>query len=267
MPLFLCDRVLPTVTVDLERLRQVSDLLLEIAGRFNSTPVPEGAQRPPPLYVYYVLRFDHNGYKFFSFDELAKYYVRAKLVEKVTLGLEALGSDDQNKLGLSVEVRLEDVSQGRSFLKVTGDDRLIVEAAFSTLSEVLESFKNWNRVRYWGGMKALGQLSGLAVVFLLSLWAASKLAPQLAIENAFAFSFFFVLLTLSNLWGYFAVLIGGLVAKLLPNVRFQRVATQRHWMAQALLGSLAFAAAAYLLSLFGSFLLEALAAILSKAAG
>ena len=128
---------------------------------------------------------------------------------------------------------------------------------FVNISEVLDDRKTWSGLvrTPWTGL--LIQLAGVLVGFVLSLWAALKIAPFLSLDNAFVVTFFFAFLIFSNVWGYINGQIVRVVEFSFPNVRFKRVGRDwKHLAVQTVVGGLAITFAAFLIdrmfSLIGS---------------
>lgn len=108
------------------------------------------------------------------------------------------------------------------------------------------------------------QIFGVIVGFIVSLWLAFKIAPNLKIENPFVIAFLFILLVFSNIWGYLNQALLGFLAKVFPNIELVRPAKARlNWLIQAIVGSTAFAIVIYLLGLAFSFLSKFLSGFFS----
>jgi hypothetical protein len=80
----------------------------------------------------------------------------------------------------------------------------------------------------WTGLFV--QLFGLVFGFLLSLWAAVKIAPHLTIESPFVISFIFALLVFSNIWTILNAQILRLINFWFPNLYFKRAGRESPWL-------------------------------------
>ena len=86
--------------------------------------------------------------------------------------------------------------------------------------------------------------------FIISLWGASKIAPNLTIENAFLISFALVLMVFSNLWSYINQRLKNVVYAAFPKIRFRRPNKDKFlWIRQALIGGVVVAATIYLIGI------------------
>ncbi len=98
------------------------------------------------------------------------------------------------------------------------------------------------------------QLLGVFLGFLASLWAGSRIAEQLNIENAFLISFLLVLLLFANLWTHVTRALHVLVNSAFPNLRFFRKSRDRmHWLLQTIIGGVVIAVTLYLIGLVFSY--------------
>src|SRR5574341_1633629 len=98
-----------------------------------------------------------------------------------------------------MELRLDNKEPNASILQVSSDHGDWVDASFAATKDVLSKARNrsaWMR----GAWSQLAiQLGGVFAGFLVSLWAAVRMSPLIAIDNAFFITFLFVLLVFSNL--------------------------------------------------------------------
>lgn len=262
---YLRDQLISNVSITEESLVQLSSIfedrekiLNEIAKTTNNAD--------DAVLLMYVIRFDNKGYRVFSIDDLLRYFRQAKSVERVLITVETTKSLRNNRqVGCFMELRLDEKEPQTSFLNVTSDDKDWVDASFSAVQEVLVKYHHrngWVRTA-WTTFGV--QLVGVTLGFLFSLWAATKLAPKLAIENAFVFSFLFVLLIFSNTWIYLNQTILRVLNIAFPNIQFFRRDKERlHWLLQAVVGGAVGAAVLYFLSQAGTFLIEILGTLVSK---
>src|SRR6266516_2773709 len=220
MAQFLRDQQLTNITVAEADLDRLNDLFLaRVAAHNHGIAAGNAAQAIP----FYVIRFDNKGYRFTDFADVKRCFREARVVERVVFTIDsAQNRQSQGLNGVQFELRLDAKDVKNCLLVVTADFKDWVDATFSGFSEILSGQKSMSRfVRtQWTGL--LVQILGVAVGFLLSLWAALRIAPKLALEQAFAVTLFFAFLIFSNVWGYINTQIWRLIDFAYPNVRFQR---------------------------------------------
>lgn len=262
---FLRDQQIANISITEENLTQLSALFSERLGTLNDS-LTEADLPDRRAFLTYIIRFDNKGYRVFSIDDLLKYFRLAKSVERILLTLESAESLKSNRvIGTVLELRLDEKDPNSSFLTVTSDDRDWVDASFAAVEEGLAKYKNQNRwVR--SAWTAFGvQLVGVTLGFLVSLWAAAEISPKLAVENAFVFAFFFVLLIFSNTWTYLNKLLLRLLNTAFPNIKFIRHDKERlHWLLQAIVGGIVGAAVLYAIGQAAAFLLGMLSTLVRK---
>lgn len=262
---FLRDQQIANVTITEESVIQLSSIFSERARTLNaSSSVAEATDKT--AFLTYVIRFDNKGYRVFSIDDLLKYFRQAKSVERLLLTIETAESLRSNRaLGTLMELRLDEKEPTSSFLTVTADDKDWVDASFAAVQDALVRHRNkngWVRTA-WTTFGV--QLVGVTLGFLLSLWAATKIAPKLAIENAFVFGFLFVLLIFSNTWTYLNHLILRLMNTAFPAIKFFRRDREKlHWLVQTMVGGIVVAAVLYAIGQAAAFLLEMLGTLVNK---
>jgi hypothetical protein len=259
---YLRDQGITNVSATEDAISQLSALFVDRANALNEG-LREDDESGRRAFVNYIIRFDNKGVRVFSVKDLLRNFRQAKSVERVIFNLETrLSLQSNRQLGAFLELKLDEKDPNGCFLTATADDSDWVDASFSSVQEALLKYKNrngWARSN-WTAFSV--QLVGVTLGFVLSLWAATKLAPKLPIENAFVFTFFFILLIFSNTWTYVNQLILRVVTMAFPNVKFLRKDKERlHWFFQAVIGGIAGAAVLFFLNQVFTLLLEMLGAL------
>lgn len=246
---YLRDQQATNISVTESAVSQISAVFIDRAKALNDE-VPEDDDSGRRAFISYIIRFDNKGVRVFTLEELLRHFRQAKSVERLIFSVETGQSVQSNRqVGAYLELKLDEKDANGCFFTATADDSDWVDASFSSMQETLAKYKNRNGwVR--SSWTAFGvQIVGVTPGFVLSLWAATKLAPRLSIENAFIFSFFFILLIFSNTWTYLNQLILRIVNLAFPNVKFLRSDKERlHWLLQAVIGGIAGAAALFFLN-------------------
>ncbi len=263
MALYLRDQRLKNMTINAESIALINSVFVARQNALN-TGVPD-SDTDKKLILNYIIRFDNKGYRVFLLNELLQYFNEAKEVERVIFTVETPESVRTNRqLGTYLELRL-DKDANACILTVTSNDKDFVDTSFCAVQDVLIKCKNkygWVRSAW----TLLGvQITAVTLMFVLSLWAAAKIAPKLSIANAFIIAFLFMLLIFSNLWTYLNPQILLLLNSFFPNMKFYRPGRQRlYWLMQAVIGGIVLAVVLYLLSLSFSFLLDMLGSFVNK---
>lgn len=260
MAFYLRDQHIENVSTDAEALTQISKVFAERFAQLQPI-APEGAAQAPTAFFTYIIRFDNKGYRVFSLDELMRYFNQAHEVERVIFTVESSAAMSSNRnTGAYLELCLDAKEPARCVLAASSDHKDWAEASFAAVHEVLAKCKTTNGLvrNPWTSLSI--QIFGVVLGFVVSLWLAFKVAPNVKVENAFVISFLFILLVFSNIWGYLNQTILRLITKLFPNIEFIRPAKAKlHWLLQAIVGSAAFAVVVYVLGIAFSFLSKVLA--------
>jgi hypothetical protein len=232
---FLRDQRLKNLKVNETVLGQLNDFFLTRVTAGNQG-IPENDQRR--IVFFYVIRFDEKGYRFVDFADVLGHYRAAEYVERIILTMDSASNRaTQGLFGTHFELRLDARDPNSCWLSVTADQNDWVDATFSGIADILSrqrTFSGYVRTQW---TPLVIQIVGVGIGFLLSLWAAVKVAPQLKIDNAFVVTFFFALLIYSNIWAYINTQIGNLLNYTFPNLRFHRTGKGTlHWFGQALVG-------------------------------
>lgn len=255
MAFYLRDQRVENVSTDSEALAQISSVFAERFAQLQAELRGQAPQGKSAFFTY-IIRFDNKGYRVFSLDELMRYFNQAREVERIIFTIESGDAISSNRnIGAYLELCLDARDPTRSFLVASSDNKDWAEASFAAVHEVLEK----HRTRYglarspWTSLGV--QIFGVVVGFIVSLWLAFKIAPNLKIENSFVIAFLFTLLVFSNIWGYLNQALLGFIGRVFPNIELVRPAKARlHWLLQAIVGSAAFAIVVYLLGVAFSFL-------------
>jgi hypothetical protein len=256
---FLRDEVVKDITIDVDNIVQIAEVFIERNNSLNPEYDPEN-NGTVNSYLTYIIRVDNKGCRLFNLEELLRYFDSAKEVERIIFTVETRESMSSNRaVGQYLELRLDAKEPKNSILAVTADDKDWVDASFSAVKEVLNKCKNNNGWARTPWTELFVQLAGVILCFTLSLWAATIIAPKLAIANPFVFSFIFILLIISNTWTYLNRLILWAINKSFPSIRFSRPNKQRlQWVMQAVIGGIIVAFVLYTLSILFSFFVDIL---------
>ncbi len=262
---FLRDQQISNVSLTEDSLVQIGSAFKDRAAMLNAN-VPDDDGGDKKAFLTYIIRFDNKGYRVFSIEDLLMYFHQAKSVERVLFTVETGESlRSSRQIGTLMELRLDEKDPNTSSLTVTSDDKDWVDASFAAVQDTLakcHSRNGWVRTAW---TVFIVQLVGVTLGFILSLWAAAKIAPKLSIENSLIFSFLFVLLVFSNTWTYLNQLILRAMNSAFPNIKFVRRDKDRlHWLLQAVVGGVVGAAVLYVLVQTAAFLVDILGALVSK---
>ena len=267
MARFLRDELVSNSTIDSEALSQLVVVFTNLGTSMPEFVASEG-QETRDVHLFYTIRFDEKGYRVFDKEELLGYFEQASKVDRIFFNLGSGESIRTNGvLGSALELRLDKDENANSYLTVTSDDENWVNSSFSAVKEAIAKYKNKNYLVRNPWVELILQLLGLFLGFAISLWAASNMAPSLAIENAFLISFLLVLLIFSNLWTPINQKLHRFIHTAFPTIRFYRPARDRlHWLYQAIVGGVVVAATIYLLGLIFSYVGEILGAFVERGA-
>jgi len=237
---FFRDENVGNLTINEEALEQISSVFQSRHATMQPTSTTAGTTGSQSVFLTYIIRFDNKGYRVFALDDLLRYFRQAIYVERILFVLESDQSMRSNRaVGTYLELRLDEKDPNNCNLTATSNDGDWVESSFSAVKEVLSKCgtkSGWARSAW----TQLGiQIIGVTVGFLISLWAALRISPHLAIENAFLISFIFVLMIFSNTWTYLNQRLLALVGYAFPNLKFYRSTKDRlHWLLQTVIGGI-----------------------------
>lgn len=217
---FLRDQRLHNLKIDEAALDQLNNVFVARAAAGNAA----AANAADKVVPYYVLRFDEAGYRFANFADIRQRFMDAKEVERVIFMMESSADRQSGGLfGTRFELRLDSKDANNCWLTVTSDNGAWVDATFAAVADVLSRHpsKLSTVVRTQWTTLAI-QLLGVFLAFMFSVWAAAVIAPELALENAFAVTLIFALLIFSNIWTYLVAQIGRFINFAFPNIGFVR---------------------------------------------
>ncbi len=249
MPQFLRDQKIENLNIDENSLRLINDFFIDRINQQNNLLGNTEEENKQLFLMTYIIRFDNKGYKILDFNELLKFYNQANEVERVLFIIESLEYiKSEHLLGANLELRLDSKDTNNCFLSSSSDDRNWVDSSFTGVLEILQKFRNKNKLIRNDFTQLLIQIFGVIFGFIISLWASKIIEPYISLENAFVIIFLFVFLIFSNSWTFIFHQIGKALNYAFPNVRFKRKGREKiHWLFQALIGGLVVAFSLFIL--------------------
>lgn len=238
---YVRDRNYSGVTVDERLVRELHAIVTAQAG-----VAPQSSGNPSDAaggLGYCIIRFDDGGFRVWQLEELLGHYDSADQVERLVFVAESNQAiSTQRHLGSYAELRLDGKQGASSYMVAASDDLVWVNNTFNAFSVALQRARNNNGIVRSPIVNLVAQLIGVVLCFFVSLWAAGRMAPSLAIENAFIYCFLFALLVTSILWAFALRWFGDVLNLAFPDVRF---VTKKYpgpkWLVQALVGALVIA--------------------------
>jgi hypothetical protein len=254
---FLRDKIVSNLTITEDSINQIDATFFNRIAAINST-VSEDDTSGKKAFLTYIIRFDGKGFRVFTLDELLFYFHQATEVERIIFTIETGESlRSSRQFGTFMELRLDAKDPNLCMLTVTSDNSDWVESSFSAVQDTLAKYKNKNGYMRTPWTPLVVQVLGVVVMFFLSLWAAVKISPRVAIENGFVFSFLFALLIFSNIWTYLNPIILSSITGIFPNIEFFRPRKDHlHWLIKAIVGGSSLGIVLYILSWLFSFVGE-----------
>lgn len=271
MARFLRDEQISNLTIDSAAIRQLVEVLSHRGEAMPEFVPPEEREegQAVDVYLYYTIRFDEKGNRAEREDELLRYFEQATDVERLIFELKSGESLRTNLLvGSYLDLRLDKNEGANRFLTVSSDDEDWVNASFTAVKEVLSRHKNRNSWIRNPWIVFMNQIISLFLGFAVALWAASGLAPNLTIENAFLISFLMVLLVFSNMWAPISQKLAGLALKVYPPIKFYRPKQDKfNWLYQAVVTAVVGAAVLYFLGMIITYVGEILGGFINSGSG
>lgn len=252
------------VSINEDNLVSLCSVIVERSIKMNEEAKKEQREMDT-IYSFFIL-FDDKGYKLYSVDELVKCFRQANKIEQITFAIETTQSQQSNRLhGSWMELRIDERNANNCTLISASENKDWADSLWLSIHDVLGKCKNKFRFFRTSWTMLSIQLFGVVFGFLLSLWTASKLAPKLSIDGAFALSFICIFILFSNLWSFAIPVIIRLVDFLFPNVKFViNGKNYFHWSVQAIIGAIASAVVLYFIGSMLLFALEMLNSIIKK---
>lgn len=262
---FLRDQQIVNVTISEEMITQISALFVSRTTSFNMA-IPASNDESKKALLFYTIRFDGKGYRVYSLDELLLYFRPAKEVERILFTLETGESlQSSRNVGVVMELKFDQNNPNNCSLMVTSDDRDWVDASFSAVQDILIKCKNRYGLIRTAWMELIIQIAGVALGFFISLLAAVKFSPKLAIENSFVICFLFVLLVFSNTWSYLNRQIFYWLNYYFPNLKFYRPNKNRvNWIVQTIIAAILGALVLGILGFMYSYVVSILEGFIAK---
>lgn len=206
--------MLPNVSINKTNLSTLADALdaAEVSAPVVGDQVP---------YQHHIIRFDEQGNRAFSINELLTFFNGATDVERLIMTLETPEAFKSNRaFGTYIEISLDRDDQSRCFVRVSSDDQGWVNAYFASIDSIFSRLKTRNGIVRAQPFTSFVHALAMVVGYALSLVAAQTIAPSLAIDNAIIFAFIFVLLVYSHLWGLVGPALSRYLNRGFPLVRF-----------------------------------------------
>lgn len=249
MAQFLRDEQMRNYSINLHRIDELFGLFEQYRDKLRVLGIPDDQ-----LFLFCVIRFDGKGNRVYTLDELKRTYRQADRVERILFTLETAESRHTNRLsGYFMDVKLDRFDQN-GFLIVSADDQTWVDGAFSSVSEALGKGRAWYRYVRNTWVELLIQMTGAALVFLLSLSVAKTLTPHVKADNPLLFAFIFVFLLCANVWSYLQRAIHVGLWQVFPNVQFVKEGREYlHWIIQGCVTSVMGFAITYAVTGVGEF--------------
>jgi len=183
---------------------------------------------------------DDKGYRLLNFNKIIEIYSQSKKVQQIRFILSSKDNHNNNGLTLTgshFEVSFESLNV--SHIKLRGGSFDDVNSIFYGTKDILKKYRNrngWIR-NTWTDLVV--QLLGVVAVFVISIVVGNEISSYIKIENSFVFSFFFVFIFLSNLWGTVFSLIQKFIYYAFPNIRFvKKDRPTMHWITKSLVGGI-----------------------------
>jgi len=237
---FLRDEFLQNMSFTEDALSKVNECFQEIATiAKQGLDLSEKDQAALSRFLLqsYIIRFDNKGFRLNDFQEVLKHFRDARKVERFIFILQAVENiTSSGTKGKGIELRLDANDPGNCLLMVQDDESEWVDSAFWKIRERLNRYRNRSYLVRTKATPMIVQLLGVTIGFMGSFWAAVKVAPVLAIENALGFVFIIFLLLFSNLWAYLYEWIINTINRLWPNVSFKEKRAL-HWLMQAIISA------------------------------
>lgn len=269
---YLRDKEISHVAIDKIVLSRLFDVFAAQGLSMPEYNPPQNAgdvNANPRVKLSFLIRFDEKGYRVSSKSQLLQLFEDAADVERVIFELISDDAAQSNRIaGSYADLRLDSNEAAVCFLTVSSDDEGWMRACFAAIEDVLRSCNS--RTSHWARHPIVDlalQLTAVFVGFIASLWGASRISPNLTIENAFLISFLLVLLVFSNLWVPIADKARQLLRSTFPRVRFDRPAQDKlAWLYRSVVAGLVLAVALYVLGFLFTYAGKVLGAFIATGA-
>ncbi len=235
---FLRDTFIKNISLNEDRLRKINDVFVELAVSNNQGLQNTEEDTKKYILLKYIIRFDNKGFLLNEFDKVIKYLQGSKKTERIIFHLDSNESYFSNaQYGKKVELRFDANNPNNCHLTVQDDNSDWVDSTFCKIEEELNKYKNKHFLVRNAWTPFFVQIFGVLVGFILSLWAALRIAPALSIDYGFIVSFVLAFLIFSNVWTYLNQQILNLINFFFPNITFKD-SKGLHWLAKSLLSAI-----------------------------
>lgn len=195
---------------------------------------------PQTVFLSVVIRFDEQGCRCWTWEDLKKYFRQAKDIERIAFEIDtsmSLATSRQAGAFCWLQLDIGDVS--RCGLQVSADEKAWVEETYAELSALSDKRRTVSAFVRTQVTEWAVQICGVTLGVLACIWVARFLTPVLSIDNPFIISFLFALLIFSNTWTHILRITVWVLGKTFPNVMFLRQEEERlHWVWQAVVAAI-----------------------------
>lgn len=168
--------------------------------------------------VEYAIVFDGEERRCNKSSDLISIYNRAKKVESISLSIAS--KNEQKEFVDYMSLFLDSKNNSRCLFSAYSDIHDWLDSCWFITSNIISKHRNKNYLIRTEFTNFLIQIVMVVFGFVLSLWAASKIEKNIAIDNSFEFSFLFIFIVFSNVWTYASRIILFILNFLFPNIKF-----------------------------------------------
>ncbi|UCQ18721.1 hypothetical protein DCF79_04660 [Edwardsiella tarda] len=168
--------------------------------------------------IEYAITFDGETRICNKSSDFISIYNRAKKVESILLCIAS--KNEQKEFVDCMSLSLNSRNNNLCSFSAYSDIHDWLDSCWFITSNIISKYRNKNYLIRTDFTNFLIQIVMVVFGFVLSLWVASKIEKNIAIDNSFEFSFLFIFIVFSNVWTYASRIILIFLNFLFPNVKF-----------------------------------------------